>query len=323
VNDDAAARRQLHEAVDSLAALSRPPAASAVLSAAHARQDRLRAGVVAAILVVVVPALVVAGGGSDPLPGSPERLAASPGPDAPGPVTPDDLRSRVEQALGLTLDAVTVQRDAVRPEEFGLVGTYRGRKVSVALGAGSDVPSCHPKFGYAPGVPCRLETLRDGSVVLTAQYTTAGDLDNVARLVRPDGSYISAVSSGVGVGVPVGTQPPLSSDRLRRVVLALAPEGPPAATAAPVVNPSPYPYTDCDALRPGDALNFPDLNCDPDNVTQVYPVDCIDGIYVHLVRPEGGDLEGIAGRTPTWREAAPREAHGRTPWAFNNCLEHG
>lgn len=100
----------------------------------------------------------------------------------------------------------------------------------------------------------------------------------------------------------------------------VTPTGPTTATATP----SPYPYTDCDGLRPGDPLDFSDLVCAPENVTQLRTIDCIDGIYVHLVGPRRGDLEGIVGHTATWREAAPADStHGRTPWAFVNCKEHG
>ena len=95
--------------------------------------------------------------------------------------------------------------------------------------------------------------------------------------------------------------------------------GPATATATA----SPYGYTDCDGLRPGDALDFSDLVCAPENVTQLQTMDCIDGIYVRLVRPAGAGLEGLVGRTPTWLAAAPTDpTHGRTPWAFENCKEH-
>lgn len=87
--------------------------------------------------------------------------------------------------------------------------------------------------------------------------------------------------------------------------------------------PSPYPYTDCDGLRSGDALDFSDLVCAPENVSELTAMDCISGTYVHLMRAEGGGLEGIVGQTPTWLQASPIDPrYGRTPWAFENCLEH-
>lgn len=92
------------------------------------------------------------------------------------------------------------------------------------------------------------------------------------------------------------------------------------------VNPAstPYPYTACDALSAGDAMTSPSPLCAPDSSTQVQTADCIQGIYVHLARPDGADLEGIVGRTPTWLKAAPLDpALGRTTWAFENCQERG
>ena len=87
-------------------------------------------------------------------------------------------------------------------------------------------------------------------------------------------------------------------------------------------SPSPYPWTDCNAFRPGDPLDFSDTQCNYE-VVQFFTVDCVNGTYVHLSRPQLGDLEGIDGVTP-WREAAPVDPKRRlTDWAFENCKEHG
>ncbi len=53
----------------------------------------------------------------------------------------------------------------------------------------------------------------------------------------------------------------------------------------------------------------------------LFTVDCIDGVYVLLRRPEG-DLEGITGRT-AWQKAGDDSPEtGRTPFAFDECKEH-
>ena len=86
--------------------------------------------------------------------------------------------------------------------------------------------------------------------------------------------------------------------------------------------PSPYPWTDCNAFRAGDALDYSDTRCNPEDL-QFFTVDCVNGTYVHLSRPELGDLEGIDGVTP-WRAAAPLDpTRGGTAWAFDNCKEQG
>jgi hypothetical protein len=94
-------------------------------------------------------------------------------------------------------------------------------------------------------------------------------------------------------------------------------------TAHGVSNPGPFAgFSDCNSLQPGDDLDFGALTCNPDEV-QSQTMDCSTGIYVHLVRPNRGDLEGITGVSPTWR-AVPtgyRQYGGRTPFAFNNCAE--
>jgi hypothetical protein len=93
-------------------------------------------------------------------------------------------------------------------------------------------------------------------------------------------------------------------------------------TAHPVRGPGPFAgFADCNALRAGDLLDWSQLTCNPDE-TQVETVDCSTGVYVHLVRPGRGDLEGITGVSPTWRAAPPRDpVYGRTPFAFDNCFE--
>jgi hypothetical protein len=88
-------------------------------------------------------------------------------------------------------------------------------------------------------------------------------------------------------------------------------------------SPSPYDWSDCNALQPGDPLDFWDLRCPED--TQVETLNCIyNEIYVRLIRPGGRDeLEGIVERTPTWLKAEPTSPSpgGRTPWSFANCHE--
>jgi hypothetical protein len=80
-------------------------------------------------------------------------------------------------------------------------------------------------------------------------------------------------------------------------------------------------FTDCNALQPGDDLDYGALYCDSEQV-QVSTMDCSTGIYVRIVRPNTGDLEGITGVTPTWRAAEPIDPrYGRTPYAFHNCFE--
>jgi hypothetical protein len=93
-------------------------------------------------------------------------------------------------------------------------------------------------------------------------------------------------------------------------------------TAHPVRSPGPFAgFSDCNALRAGDALDYGQLTCNPDEM-QIETLDCSTGVYVHLVRPGRGDLEGITGVSPTWRTAPPRDpVYGKTPFAFNNCFE--
>jgi hypothetical protein len=93
-------------------------------------------------------------------------------------------------------------------------------------------------------------------------------------------------------------------------------------TAHPVRSPGPFAgFSDCNALRVGEPLDWGHLTCDPDQ-THVETVDCSTGVYVHLVRPGHGDLEGITGVSPAWRAAPPADPmYGRTPFAFNNCWE--
>jgi hypothetical protein len=109
-----------------------------------------------------------------------------------------------------------------------------------------------------------------------------------------------------------------------------------ADAATPESSSTPYPWSDCNALRPGDAFgDVADLHCNQEDALQVEYLDCMDEAsantyvtyvtYVHLTRtPDLGNLEGIEGKTATWRAAEPRDpSHGRTPWAFENCQEHG
>jgi hypothetical protein len=93
-------------------------------------------------------------------------------------------------------------------------------------------------------------------------------------------------------------------------------------TAHPVHGPNLGPeFSDCNALQPGDDLDYGSLNCNADQVV-VRTIDCSTGIYVHLGRGNNGDLEGITGVTPTWRAAEPVDPrYGRTPYAFHNCFE--
>lgn len=84
-----------------------------------------------------------------------------------------------------------------------------------------------------------------------------------------------------------------------------------------------YRYTDCSKVRAGDDLgrNAPEMLCDPANNAKLETLDCAQGTYVHLRRPEG-DLEGLVGRTE-WREAGSVDPQtGRTPLAFTECEEH-
>jgi hypothetical protein len=105
-----------------------------------------------------------------------------------------------------------------------------------------------------------------------------------------------------------------------------------ANAASPTPSATAYPWSDCNALRPGDAFqDVEELHCNPDDALQVEYLDCMDGAhadeyvtYVHLTRaPALGDLEGMEGKTARWRAAEDRDpSHGRTPWAFANCQEH-
>lgn len=96
----------------------------------------------------------------------------------------------------------------------------------------------------------------------------------------------------------------------------------PSATATE----SPYPFTDCDALRPGDPLSTAPIVCraGSDGDGRLGMTDCTTGTYAYLDRTRGQDLEGIVRPGATWRAASPIDPkHGRTPWAFENCLESG
>lgn len=173
-------------------------------------------------------------------------------------------------------------------------------------------------------VDARIDSYRPGAVPPFEEIEGRKCRRDRRRMALGAGAFAVLAAAGV-----VGVLPSLtgSGDRLTpEQVASGAPRPAPSASAAGPTEPptpSPYPYTDCDALRPGDPLDFTDLVCAPENVTQLRTIDCIGGIYVHLVRPGLGDLEGIVDRSPAWREAAPTDpTHGRTPWAFDNCKEH-
>lgn len=84
-------------------------------------------------------------------------------------------------------------------------------------------------------------------------------------------------------------------------------------------------YTDCRALRPGDSFDFQNLRCDGGDDIRVETMDCVDNrVYVYLARDGRDDLEGMTGVTNVWLHAEPRDpSTGRTPFAFQNCKEHG
>ncbi|MDT7538707.1 MAG: hypothetical protein QOI82_2292 [Actinomycetota bacterium] len=84
---------------------------------------------------------------------------------------------------------------------------------------------------------------------------------------------------------------------------------------------SPYPWSDCTALRPGDTLDAQSFNC-PDGQVKVDMLNCANNeTYIHLVRPGQDDLEGMMGVT-TWlkAEAVPAGDY-RTRWAREHCHE--
>ena len=97
-----------------------------------------------------------------------------------------------------------------------------------------------------------------------------------------------------------------------------------AAGTSPQPSPSStFRHNDCDALVPGDALDVQGFVCDSDNARQSQSMDCKSGLYVRLTGSTATDLEGTVGSTPTWRAAEPvGPKHGRTPWAFDNRMEH-
>ena len=143
---------------------------------------------------------------------------------------------------------------------------------------------------------------------------TTGHLHPGARLKRGCLSFIESVHEADSNEVyDAGNS--LAMERLKFAEATEAPNG-------NSTSPSPYPWTDCNAFRPGDPLDFSDTQCNYE-VVQFFTVDCVNGTYVHLSRPQLGDLEGIDGVTP-WREAAPVDPKRRlTDWAFENCKEHG
>lgn len=92
---------------------------------------------------------------------------------------------------------------------------------------------------------------------------------------------------------------------------------PTASSSAPA-------WSDCEAIRPGDDFVFGEtLNCSQEDL-HVERLSCKSGEYVHIIRRGGDAVEGIEGVTPRWLRAEPRDPrYGRTPFAFQNCLEHG
>ena len=99
-----------------------------------------------------------------------------------------------------------------------------------------------------------------------------------------------------------------------------------SASELPSATASPYPYTDCDALRPGDPLSTTAIVCraGSDGDGRLGTTDCTTGTYAYLDRTQGQDLEGIVRPGATWRAASPIDPrYGRTLWAFENCLEGG
>jgi hypothetical protein len=167
----------------------------------------------------------------------------------------------------------------------------------------------------------------DGWPAVSGEEVKRGCLTFTQAIHEADSNEVYDANTGV-LQVYVGQQRFLLSKdvqacrdngvAMERLKFAEATEGSNGTSTSP----SPYPWTDCSALRAGDALNLRDLQCNGDEM-QVSYMHCMSGDYVHLQRPGRVDLEGIDGVT-AWREAAPMDpAHGRTPWAFKNCQEHG
>lgn len=174
-------------------------------------------------------------------------------------------------------------------------------------------------------VDARIDAYRPGAVPPFEAIEDVKRRRDRRRTAVGAGAFAALAAAGVA-GVLASLTG--SGDRLTpEQVASGAPRPAPSASAAgstEPTTPSSYPYTDCDRLRPGDPLDVTALVCAPENVSQLRSIDCIDGMYVHLVRPGLGDLEGIVDRSPAWREAGPTDPrHGRTPWAFDNCREHG
>lgn len=109
----------------------------------------------------------------------------------------------------------------------------------------------------------------------------------------------------------------------------------PAPTDDPTTGLSPAPavslppgtrVTNCAGLRAGDPLGDvrDGLYCGSDDF-EVSTMDCSNGTYyIVLKRPELDDLEAIVGQSTQWLKAGPVSAdHGRTEFAFQNCLETG
>lgn len=90
-------------------------------------------------------------------------------------------------------------------------------------------------------------------------------------------------------------------------------------------------YTDCSKIRAGDTLDSESLRklyCDPANAATLLTLDCKDGMYVELERPEGnleaflaGPLTGTFAPT-TWQTAGEMDESHKTPFARQVCVEH-
>ena len=103
----------------------------------------------------------------------------------------------------------------------------------------------------------------------------------------------------------------------------LTPAAPVATRSAltPVISESPYVWSDCTTLRPGDPLTGKSFDC-PEGQATIDMLNCANNeTYIHMLRPGQEDLEGMMGVT-TWLKAEPVPADDyRTRWARANCHE--
>jgi len=129
------------------------------------------------------------------------------------------------EALG-RLGRAVVERSGCRV--VGITGSYGKTTVkdlaAAALSAGRRVTSSYASFNNELGVPVTMLSVTSGTEVLVAEAgaRSAGDLDAVARLLRPDVSVVTAVG-------PVhletfGDEDGVASEK-RRLVTALRPGG--------------------------------------------------------------------------------------------------